>query len=48
MGPKQVRARFVVRQFENSLDANFTVPLLGVTRVLLAMALSKDLTIFVR
>ena len=27
-GPKQVRARFVVRQFANSLDAN-SVPLLG-------------------
>ena len=46
-GPKQVRARFVVRQFANSLDANFYSPTPGleVTRVLLAMALSKDLTI---
>ena len=46
-GPKQVRARFVVRQFANSLDANFHSPTLGleVTRVSLAMALSKDLTI---
>ena len=46
-GPKQVRARFVVRQFENSLDANFYSPIPGlwVTRVLLAMALSKNLTI---
>ena len=45
--PKQVRARFVVRQFASSLDANFYSPTLGleVTRVLLAMALSKDLTI---
>ena len=46
-GPKQVRARFVVRQFANSLDANFYSPTPGleVTRVLLAMALSKDLSI---
>ena len=46
-GPKQVRARFVVGQFANSLDANFCSPAPGleVTRVLLAMALSKDLTI---
>ena len=46
-GPKQVRARFVVRQFANSLDATFYSPTPGleVTRVLLAMALSKDLTI---
>ena len=42
-----MRARFVVRQFANSLDANFYSPTPGleVTRVLLAMALSKDLTI---
>ena len=46
-GPKQVRTRFVLRQFANSLDANFYThtPGLEVTRVLLAMALSKDLTI---
>ena len=46
-GPKQVRARFVVRQFATSLDANFYSPTPGleVTRVLLAMALSKDLII---
>ena len=46
-GPKQVGARFVVRQFENSLDANFYSPTPGleVARVLLAMALSNDLTI---
>ena len=46
-GPKQVRARFVVRQFANSVDANFYSPTPGleVTKVLLAMALSKDLTI---
>ena len=46
-GPKQVRARFVVRQFANSLDANFHSPTLGfeVTRVLSPMALPKDLTI---
>ena len=46
-GPKQVRARFVVRQFANSLDANFYSPTPGleVTRLLLAMALSKDLNI---
>ena len=46
-GPQQVRARFVVRQFANSLDASFYSPTLGleVTRVLSAMALSKDLTI---
>ena len=45
-GPKQVRARFVVREFANSLDANFYSPTPGleVTRVLLAMALTKDLT----
>ena len=45
-GPKQVRAHFVVRQFANSLDANFysPTPVLEVTRVLLAMAL-EDLTI---
>ena len=42
-----MKARFVVRQFANYLDANFYSPTLGleVTRVLLAMALSKDLTI---
>ena len=42
-----VRARFVVRQFAKSLDANIYSPTPGleVTRVLLAMALSKDLTI---
>ena len=42
-----MRARFVVRQFANSLDANFCGPTPGlqVTRVLLAMAVSKDLTI---
>ena len=42
-----MRARFVVRQFANSLDVNFYSPTPGleVTRVLLAMALSKDLTI---
>ena len=46
-GPKQVSARFVVRQFANSLDANFYSPAPGleVTRVLSAMPLSKDLTI---
>ena len=46
-GPKQVRARFVVGQFANSLDANFYNPTPGleVTRVLLAMALSENLTI---
>ena len=35
-GPKQVRARFVVRQFANSLEANFysPTPALEVTRVL--------------
>ena len=46
-GPKQVRARFVVRQFANSLDAAFSSPTPGleVTRVLMAMALGKDLTI---
>ena len=46
-GPKQVRARFVVKQFAKSLDANFYSPTPGleVTIVLLAMALSKDLTI---
>ena len=45
--PKQVRARFVVRQFTASLDANFYSPTPGleVTRVLFAIALSKDLTI---
>ena len=49
-GPKQVRARFVVRQVANSLDAHFCSPTPGleVTRVLLAMALSKDLTHIVR
>ena len=42
-----MRARFAARQFANSLDANFYSPTPGleVTRVLLAMALSKDLTI---
>ena len=42
-----MRARFVARQFAHSLDANFYNPTPGleVTRVLLAMALSKDLTI---
>ena len=46
-GPKQVRARFVVRQFANTLDANFCSPTPGLEagRVLLAFALSKDLTI---
>ena len=41
-----MRARFVVRQFANSLDTNFYSPTSGleVTRELLAMALSKDLT----
>ena len=41
------KGRFVVRQFANSLDANFYSPTPGieVTRVLSAMALSKDLTI---
>ena len=46
-GPKQVRALFVVRHFANSLDAAFYSPTPGleVTRVLMAMALAKDLTI---
>ena len=46
-GPKKVRARFVVRQFANSLDANLYRPTPGleVTRVLMAMALAKALTI---
>ena len=46
-GLKQVRPRFVVRQFATSLDAHFYSPTPGleVTKVLLAMALSKDLTI---
>ena len=46
-GPKQVRARFVVRQFAHSLDANFYSPTPGleVTRVLCAMAMSRGLTI---
>ena len=46
-GTKQVRARFVVRQFANSLHANFCSPTPGleVTRVLMAMALAKDLII---
>ena len=46
-GPRQVRTRFVVRQFANSLEANFhgPTPALEVTSVLLAMALSKHLTI---
>ena len=49
-GPKQVRARFVVRQFATSLDATFYCPTPGleVTRVLLAMAVSKDPYHFVR
>ena len=46
-GPKRVWARFVVNQFATSLDANFPSPTPGleVTRVLLALALSKNLTI---
>ena len=42
-----MRARFVVRQFATSPDANFysRAPGLEATRVSLAMALSKDLTI---
>ena len=42
-----MRARFVVRQFANSLDAAFCSPTAGleVTRVLMAMSLLKDLTI---
>ena len=45
-GPKQVRAGFVVRQFANSLDANFYSPTPGleVTTLLSAMALSRSLT----
>ena len=45
-GPNQVGARFVVRQFATSLDATFHTPTLAldVMRVLLAMGLSKDLT----
>ena len=44
---QKVRARFVERQFVNSLDANFCNPTPGleVTRVLSSMTLSKDLTI---
>ena len=47
-GPKQVRARFVMRQFSNSLDANFYGPTPGleVTRVLFEMALSKKTSPF--
>ena len=47
-GPKQVRARFVVRQFTTSLDANFYSPTPGLEShdSLLAMALTKDLTIY--
>ena len=47
-GPKKVRARFVMRQFANFLDANFYGPSLGleVTRVLFAMALSKKTSPF--
>ena len=46
-GTETSESAFVVRQFANSLDANFysPTPLLEVTRVLSAMALSKDLTI---
>ena len=42
-----MRARFVVRQCATSLDGTFysLTPALEVTRVLLEMALSKDLTI---
>ena len=42
-----MRARVVVRQFANSLAANFYSPTPGfkVTKVLLAMSLSKDDTI---
>ena len=42
-----MRARFVVRQFATCLDANFYSPTPGleVTRVLLAMALSTDLSL---
>ena len=42
-----MRAPFVKNQFANSLDVNFYSPTPGleVTRVFLAMALSKDLTI---
>ena len=45
-----MRARFVVRQCATSLDGTFysLTPALEVTRVLLEMALSKDLTILVR
>ena len=48
-GPKQVRARFVVRQFANSLDATFYSPTPGleVTRVLIAMALLKEITMLI-
>ena len=43
-GPEQVRARFVVRQFANSLDANFYSPTPGleVTRVLLGLYEHND------
>ena len=42
-----MRARFVVRQFANSLDASYysRTPGLENTGVLMAMALAKDLTI---
>ena len=43
-GPKQVSARFVARQFANSLDANFYSWARGSRECSLAMALSKDLT----
>ena len=45
--PKQVRTRFAVRQFATSLDATFYSPTPGleVTRVLMAMAVVKDLSI---
>ena len=48
-GPKQVRARFVVRQFANSPDANFYSPTLGLEghESMLAMALSKETHNFV-
>ena len=48
-GPKQVKARFVVRQFATFLDATFYIatPGLDVTRVLLVMALWKDLLVVV-
>ena len=45
--PKQVKARFVVRQFATSLDATFYSPTPGldVTRVLSVMAPWKDLLV---